>query len=81
MAAALLSGLNNARYGVPLNELHSDFRTGCDEYRKTLTSAYDMVINRKGDTEGVSATPNDSVGLSQPRQTRRTYTSRAGGRR
>ena len=64
MAAALLSGLNNAVYGAPLNELHNAVRTGRDEYQKALTSAYDPVINRKGDTMGVDTTPNDSVAFA-----------------
>ena len=31
MATAFLSGLNNARYGALLNELHNAFRMGRDE--------------------------------------------------
>ena len=45
MATAFLSGLNNARYGALLNELHNAFYMGRNEYPKTLTSAYDLAIN------------------------------------
>ena len=50
MATAFLSGLNRARYGVLLNELHNAFRMGRDEYPKTLTAVYDLAINWEGDT-------------------------------
>ena len=39
MATEFLSGINNAIYGVLLNELHNAFRMGRNEYPKTLTSA------------------------------------------
>ena len=39
MATEFLSGLNNARYGALLNELHKTFHMGRDEYPKTLNSA------------------------------------------
>ena len=42
MATAFLSGLNNARYGALLNELHNAFCMGCDKHPKTLKSAYDL---------------------------------------
>ena len=64
MATAFLSGLNNTRYGALLNDLNIDFRMGRDEYPKTLTSAYDLEINWKGDTKGVGVTPNDSVAFT-----------------
>ena len=44
-----------------LNEKHNAFHTGRDEYPKTLTSAYDLVINWKGYTKRVGVTQNDSV--------------------
>ena len=37
MATAFLSGLNSARYGVLLDDLHIAFRMGRNEYPKTLT--------------------------------------------
>ena len=56
-----LSGLNRGRYGVLLNYLHNAFQMGCDAYPKTLTAAYYLAINWKGDTEGPSVAPNDGV--------------------
>ena len=61
MATALLSGINHARYGDLLNELHNAFRMGRDEYPKMLTSTYNLTINWKGDIKGVNVTPNDGV--------------------
>ena len=61
MATAFLSGINNIRYGALLKELYNAFCIGRDEYPKTLTPAYDMAINQKGDTKGVGVTPNDDV--------------------
>ena len=51
MATEFLSGVNNDRFGALLNELHNGFRMGCNEYLKTLTSAYDLAINWKGDSK------------------------------
>ena len=64
MATAFLSGLNRARYGVLLNELHNAFRTGRDEYPNTLIAAYDSDINWKGYTKGASVTPNNGVAFT-----------------
>ena len=64
MATTFLSGLNNARYGALLNELHNVFPMVRDEYLKTCTSAYDLAINWKGDTKGVIVTPNDGVAFT-----------------
>ena len=64
MATAFLSGLNRARYGVLLNELHNAFRMGRDEYPKTLTAVYDLAINWEGDTKGTGVTPNDGVAFT-----------------
>ena len=36
---------------------------GHDEYPKTLTDAYELEINWKGDTKGARVTPNDGVAL------------------
>ena len=64
MATALLSGINNARYGALLNDLHNAFCMGCNEYPKTFTSAYYMTINWKEVTKGVGVTPNDGVAFT-----------------
>ena len=64
MDTAFLSGMNNARYGALLNDLHNTFRMGHNEYPKTLTSAYNLSINWKGDTKGVGVTPNDGVAFT-----------------
>ena len=55
MAMAFLSEINNARYEALLNELHNAFCMGRDEYPRTLTYAYDLEINWKGDTKGDGA--------------------------
>ena len=47
MATAFLSGLNQGRYGVLLNDLHNAFWMGCDKYPKTFTAAYYLSINWK----------------------------------
>ena len=64
MATEFLSGINNSIYGELLNKLHNNFCMGRDEYPKTLTSAYDLAINWKGDTKGSGMRPNDSVVLT-----------------
>ena len=64
MATAFLSGLNRARYGVLLNELHNAFLIGRDEYPKTFTDAYDLGINWKGATKGSSVMPNNGVAFT-----------------
>ena len=64
MATTFLSGLNRDRYGVLINELQNAFRMGRGEYPKTLTSAYDLEINWKGDTKGASVTPNNVVAFT-----------------
>ena len=61
MATAFLSGLNSARYGVLLNEFHNAFHMGRDKYLKTLTAAYNLAINWKGETKGTGVTPNEGV--------------------
>ena len=61
MAMAFLSGLNRGRYGMLLNNLHNAFRTGHNEYPKTLMVAYDLAINYKGDAKGPNMAPNNSV--------------------
>ena len=37
---------------------------GRDEYPKTLTSAYDLAINWKGDSKGIGVTLNDGVAFT-----------------
>ena len=64
MATAFLSGLNRARYGVLLNELHNAFRMVRDEYPKTSIAAYELAINCEGDTKGTGVMPNDSVAFT-----------------
>ena len=64
MATSFLSVINNARYGELLNELHNAFCMGRDEYPKTLTSAYNLTINWKGDTKGVDVALNDGVAFT-----------------
>ena len=64
MDTAFLSGLNRARYGVLINNMHNNFCMGCDKYPKTLTDAYDLIINWKGDTKGIGMTPDDGVAFT-----------------
>ena len=44
--------------------MHNAFRMGRDEYLKTLTAAYDLAINWKGDTKGPRVTPNDGIAFT-----------------
>ena len=46
-----------------MNKLHNAFRMGQEEYPKTLTSAYYLEINCKGDILYVSSPPNYGVYL------------------
>ena len=64
MATEFLSGLNNAIYGVLINELHNAFRIGRNKYPKTLKSAYGLAINWKEDTKVSSVTPNDRLAFT-----------------
>ena len=64
METALLLGLNNAIYGVLLNELHNAFCMVREEYPDTLTAAYDLEINCKVDTKGTIVTPNEGLAFT-----------------
>ena len=44
-----------------MNELHNAFRMGWVKYPKTLTSAYYLATNWKGDTGSIGVPPNDGV--------------------
>ena len=46
-----------------MNEIHNAFIIGRDGYTKDLTSAYDLDINCKGETESMAIPPNDGVSL------------------
>ena len=47
-----------------LNNIHNDFWIGRGEYSKTLVVAYDLVIDRKGDTKVCSVAPNDGIAFT-----------------
>ena len=64
MATAFLSGLNRSRNRVILKKLHNNFCMGRNEYPKTLTAPYYLVINYKGYTKGPSLTLNDGVAFT-----------------
>ena len=64
MDTAFLSLINSARCGALLNKLHITFCMVREEYPKTLTSAYDLAINWKGDTKGVGGKPNDGLAFT-----------------
>ena len=61
MATAFLSGLNQCRYGVLLNDLHNTFWMGLNEYPNTLAEAYDLAIKLKVYTKGPIVAPNDGM--------------------
>ena len=61
IATAFLSGLNQVRYGVLLNDLHNTFWMELDDYPNTFNAVYDMAINWKGDTKGPSVAPNFGI--------------------
>ena len=45
LALAFLMGFDQSRYGRLLEKLENDFTTGNDNYPKTLTDAYNMLLN------------------------------------
>ena len=47
-----------------LNEFKKAFQMVRDEYPKTLTTAYDLSISFKGDTNGPSVSINDGVAFA-----------------
>ena len=47
-----------------LNDLQNAFHMGRDEKPKTLTAAYDLAINLKGDTKETSVAPNNGVSFA-----------------
>ena len=65
MSTAFLSGMNSDIYGVLMNKLHNFFRMGHDEHLKTLTAAYDLEIDWKGDTKGTGMMSNDGVAFTE----------------
>ena len=64
MSTAFLSGLNQSRYRVMLNNLHNAFLMGRKKYPKMFIDAYDLAINWKGDTKGPRVTPNDGIAFT-----------------
>ena len=64
MVTEFLSGLDSARYGVLLNELHNAFHMGRDKYPKKLKAAYGLTVNWRGDTKGTGVTPNDGAAFN-----------------
>ena len=64
MATEFLSELINAIYGALINKLHNSFCMGRNQCPKTLTSAYELTINWKGDSKVFRVTPNDGVAFT-----------------
>ena len=61
MSTAFLSGINQSRYRVMLNNLHNSFFMGRKKYPKMFIDAYDLAINWKGDTKGPIKAPNYGI--------------------
>ena len=61
MAVSFLSGLNRHIYGPFIIDIHNLFMIGWNRYPKTLTNAYDLAINWKGDTGSVTNAPIDGM--------------------
>ena len=64
ISTSFLSGLNQGRYGVLLNDPRNSFRMVCNEYPKTFTAAYDLEINWKVDIKGSRVEPNNGLAFT-----------------
>ena len=61
MATEFLSGFIQGRYNVMLNELHNTLHMGHDKSTNTITAAYNLFLNWKGDVKGPNVALNDGV--------------------
>jgi hypothetical protein len=64
LAVAFLNASDNSRYGKLLEDLENDFTKGTNNYPKTLTSAYNLMVNYKNYHKPASRIYNDSDGVA-----------------
>jgi TolA-binding protein len=64
LAMAYLLAVDKHRYGKLLDELENDFAKGTDNYPDSVTRAYNLVVNHKGQQRVVSRLFNDSEAVS-----------------
>jgi hypothetical protein len=62
LTVAFLSASDKSRYGKVLEDLENDFMKGTNNYLKTLTSAYNLMVNYKKYQKPASQIYNDSDG-------------------
>jgi hypothetical protein len=63
LAVAFLSASDKSRYGKLFEDLENDFTKGTNNYPKTLTSAYNLMVNCKNYHKPASRIYNDSDGV------------------
>jgi hypothetical protein len=59
-----LLAVDKQRYGKLLDELENDFTKGTYNYPDSVTKAYNLVVNHKGQQRVVSHLLNDSEAVS-----------------
>jgi hypothetical protein len=64
LAMSYLLMVDKQRYGKLLDELENDFTKGTDNYPDSVTNAYNLVVNHKGQQRVVSRLFNDSEAVS-----------------
>jgi hypothetical protein len=64
LAMSYLLAVDIQRYGKLLDELENDFTKGTDNYPDSVTKAYNLVVNHKGQHHVVSHLFNDSEAVS-----------------
>jgi hypothetical protein len=64
LAVAFLSASDKSRYGKLLEYLENDFTKGTKNYPKSLTSAYNLMVNYKNYHKPASRIYNDSDGVA-----------------
>jgi hypothetical protein len=64
LAMSYLLVVDKQRYGKLLDELENDFTKGTDNYPDSMTKAYNLVVNHKGQQSVVSRLFNDSEAVS-----------------
>ena len=64
IAVAFLLGTDKNRFGQLVNKLQNDFLQGYDGYPKTLSAAYQLIINWKDNSQRTSGLVNDGVSFT-----------------
>jgi hypothetical protein len=64
LAMVFLYAVDKQRHGKLLDELENDFTKGTDKYPDSVTKAYNLVVNHKGQQHVVSCIVNDSEAVS-----------------